>query len=37
MQVWRDIKKIDENNFVVADQGIEFGQEEEVKLLIFHY
>ena len=33
MQVWRDIKKIDENNFVVADQGIEFGQEDRDQIV----
>ena len=27
MQVWRDFAKIDNNNFVVVDQGLEFGQE----------
>ncbi len=31
MQVWRDFAKIDNNNFVVVDQGLEFGQKLETK------
>jgi len=33
MQVWRDVKKIDEYNFVVADQGLEFGQEDRNQIV----